>query len=223
MSRRRLWFLLGGLALIAVFVAVRRELGIELDPESIRAAVDRLGFWGPLAYVAIVALRIPLGLPSGFALVGGGLVFGFVEATLYGATGLLISAVGVFLISRWVGRETIESRVPARLRYLLDIAGSRVGALFVALGTAYPLSPLSSFPIVAGITSMAVTVFTLAAAAGSVGRAGLYAYFGSRIADADPLQLLGAGALFVAAAVIPLAFATPRAWVFQAFARRDER
>ena len=221
MSRRRIRFALGGIALIAVFVALRRALGLELEPNSIRESVDRLGVWGPLAYVAIVALRIPLGVPSGIALIGGGLVFGSVEGTLYGAAGLLISAIAVFLGSRYVGREVIESRVPMRLRYLLDLAGSRAGALFIALGTAYPLSPITSFPLVAGVTTMAWPVFALASGTGSLGRAAIYTYFGSRLIDSDPRQLLGAGALFLAAVLLPLALPAPRAWLFQAFARRD--
>lgn len=222
MSRRRIRFALAALALIAVFVALRRALGIELEPESIRDSVDRLGVWGPLVFVAIVALRIPLGVPSGLALIGGGLVFGGVEGTLYGAAGLLISAIAVFLGSRYVGREVIESRVPVRLRYLLDIAGSRVGAVFVAFGTAYPLSPFTSFALVAGITSMATPVFALASGTGSLGRAAIYTYFGSRLIEADPSQLFAAAAVFLVAVLVPLALPTPRAWLLQAFNRRDE-
>src|SRR2546427_8173189 len=154
MSRRRLGIVLGVLVLIAVFSALRRSLGIELEPESIRDAVERLGIWGPLAFVALVALRIPLGVPSALALIGGGLVFGSLEGTLYGAAGLLISALAVFLGARWAGREAVEARVPGRLRYLLDVVGSPLGALFIAVGTAYPRSPITAFPVVAGVTRM---------------------------------------------------------------------
>jgi uncharacterized membrane protein YdjX (TVP38/TMEM64 family) len=221
MSRRQWGIGLGALAVIAGFAALRRALGIELEPDSIRRAVEQLGFWGPAVFVAIVALRVPLGVPSGFALIGGGLVFGSLEGTLYGAAGLLISGVAVFLGSRLAGREAIEARVPERLRYLLDVAGSRVGALFVAVGTAYPLSPITSFPLVAGVTSMALPVFAIATGAGSLGRAALYTYFGSRLVDADPAQLLGAGGLFVVAVLAPLALPTPRSWLLQALARSD--
>ncbi len=221
MSRRRLGIVLGVLALIAVFVALRRTLGLELAPESIREAVARLGLWGPLVFVAIVALRIPLAVPSAFALIGGGLVFGRVEGTLYGAAGLLISALAAFLGSRWAGRSAVEARVPMRLRYLLDVAGSRLGALFVALGTAYPLSVITSYHLLAGVTGMSLPVFAIAAGTGSLGRAALYTYFGSRLVDANPAELLGAGALLVAAMLLPLAFPAPRAWLLQAFERSD--
>src|SRR5438128_10031832 len=117
MSRRRIAIVVGVVALLAAFASLRRALGIELEPASIRESVDRLGVWGPLAFVAIVALRIPLGVPSAIALIGGGLVFGSIEGTIYGAAGLLISAIAVFLAARWAGREAIESRVPPRMRF----------------------------------------------------------------------------------------------------------
>jgi uncharacterized membrane protein YdjX (TVP38/TMEM64 family) len=134
----------------------------------------------------------------------------------------LISAIAAFLGSRWVGREAIETRIPARMRYLFDLAGSRMGAVVVALGTAYPLSLITSLHLVAGVTSMSLPVFAVAAGTGSLGRAALYTYFGSRLIDADPVEMLGVGAIFVAALVFPLVFPAPRGWLLQAFARNGQ-
>jgi uncharacterized membrane protein YdjX (TVP38/TMEM64 family) len=223
LSRRTIGIALASVALIAFFAALRRALGIHLDPTSIRDAVDGFGFWGPAVFVAIVALRIPLAVPSALVLMGGGIMFGAVEGTLYGAMGLLISATVAFLGSRWAGRDAIEARIPVRMRYLLELAGSRMGALVVALGTAYPVSVITSFHVVAGVTSMSLPVFAVAAGTGSLGRAALYTYFGSRLLDADPVELLGVGALFALALFVPLAFPVPRAWLLGAFERRDDR
>ena len=160
-------------------------------------------------------------MPSALVLIGGGLVFGTIEGTLYGAAGLLLSALAMFVGSRWAGREAVEARVPARLRYLLDVAGSRVGVLFIALGTAYPLSPITSYHLLAGVTGMALPVFAAAAAIGSLGRAALYTFFGSSLIDAEPGQLLLASGIFVLALLVPLAFPAPRAWLLQALERRN--
>jgi uncharacterized membrane protein YdjX (TVP38/TMEM64 family) len=221
LSRRTVAIVLGAIAVAALFFTLRRVLGLELSPDSIRDAVDRLGVWGPLAFIAIVALRIPLMVPSALVLMGGGIAFGIVEGTLYGATGLLITAIAAFLGSRWAGRDAIEARIPARMRHLFDLAGSRMGALAVALGTAYPASVITSFHLVAGVTSMSLPVFAIAAGTGSLGRAALYTYFGSRLVAADPMDLLGVGALFAVALLLPLAFPAPRAWLLQAFERSD--
>ena len=222
-SRRTIVIVIAAVALIAAFWTLRRTLGIELNPESIRASVDRLGVWGPLAFVAIVALRIPLAVPSAIVLIGGGVIFGSVEGTLYGAAGLLISAVAAFLGSRWAGRAAVEARVPTRMRYLFDLAGSRMGALVVAIGTAYPLSVITSLHLIAGVTTMSLPVFAIAAGTGSSGRAALYTYVGSRLDDADPVEMLGVGALFAVAMLLPLAFPAPRMWLLQAVERRDPK
>jgi uncharacterized membrane protein YdjX (TVP38/TMEM64 family) len=219
LSRRTVVILLVAAVVLAGFTALRRALGLELNPESIRDSVDQLGFWGPFAFVGIVALRIPLAVPSALILMGGGILFGSVEGTLYGAAGLLISAIGVFLGSRWAGREAVEKRIPVRMRYLFELAGSRIGALVVALGTAYPISVITSFHLVAGVTSMSLPAFIAGAGTGSLGRAALYTYFGSRLVDPDPVEMLGVAAAFAAALLLPLAFPAPRAWLLQAFER----
>jgi len=221
MSRRKLALVLGGIVLLAAFLTLRRALGLELKPDTIRAAVDEMGVWAPLVFVGIVAFRVPLMVPSALILIAGGLVFGSVEGTLYGAAGLVLSALVLFLSARWAGREVVEARLPARLRYPLEVAGSRAGALFIAVGTAYPLSLISAYPLLAGVTGMALPIFLLAVGTGSLGRAALYTYFGSSLADAEPGQLLVAGGLVLAALLVPLVFPGSRAWLLQAVARRE--
>jgi uncharacterized membrane protein YdjX (TVP38/TMEM64 family) len=220
MRRKWLW-VLGALALFAAFVLLRRALGLGLEPDRIRESVDEMGVWAPLVFVAIVAFRIPLMVPSALILIAGGLVFGSVEGTLYGAAGLVLSALVLFLTSRWAGRDAVEARLPARLRGALEIAGSRAGALFIAAGTAYPLSLISAYPLLAGVTGMALPVFLIAVGTGSLGRAALYTYFGSSLADAEPAQLLLAGGIVLASLLVPLVFPGSRAWLLQATARRE--
>lgn len=220
MARR--WIRLGvGLAvLVAVFVALRGALGLELDPAAIGAAMERLGPFAPLAFVGLVVFRVPLGLPSQLVLIGGGAVFGALEGTLYGAVGLLLSALVYFVAARWAGRQAVESRLPERLRGLLDVAASRAGALFMAVGTAYPFGPITSYHLLAGITAMSVAVFTLAVGAGALVRAALYTAFGSALMEGDGRAMLGAGACALIALFLPLAFSGPRGWLLQAMGRR---
>jgi uncharacterized membrane protein YdjX (TVP38/TMEM64 family) len=207
-----------GFALVAVFFTLRRAIGIDLNPESMRLAVAGLGIWAPLVFVGIVVFRIPLMVPSALVLMAGGLLFGTGLGTLYGALGLVVSAMVVFFTARWAGRAAIETRVPERLRYLLDIAASRAGAVFIAVGSAYPMSPITTYHVVAGMTGMHVAWFLLAAGVGCAGRAALYTYFGSSLVDADPLQMGIAGGLLLAALVVPLAFPPSRAWLLGALA-----
>lgn len=220
MRRRWVAIALGAALLVAGFLALRAGLGLEFSPGSIGVAVQRLGPLAPLAYVGIVVFRVPLGMPSQLVLVGGGALFGAIEGTVYGATGLLLSALVYFLGARWAGREAVEARLPERFRGLLELASSRAGALFVGAGTAYPFGPITSYHALAGITGMALWAFAAAVAAGSLVRAGLYTAFGSALIAGDVATMLGALALAAAVVLLPLCFRGSRAWLLQALGRR---
>jgi len=208
--------LVASVLVAAAFVAMRRALGLELAPESLRGAVKEAGVWAPLVYVGIVAFRVPLGLPSQLVLVGGGLVFGTVAGTVYGAIGLLASALALFAGARWAGREAVEARVPDRLRPLLDVASSRVGVIFMALGTGYPLGPITVYHLIGGVTAMPFPLFAISVALGSVIRAAIFTFFGSSLVSGQIGTLLWATVILVLAVLLPLVFPRSRAWLLQA-------
>lgn len=224
MRSRRAWALLGvGVLAIAGFVVLRRALGLELNPHSLQEAVADLGIWGPLVYVGIVAFRAPLGLPSGVVLIGGGLAFGALTATLCGALGLTLSAVATFLAARMAGRASIESRLPDRMRPLIELAGSRLGAIAVSVGTAYPFGPVTLFCLLAGVTGMALAVFVVAVGTGALGRAALFTFFGNRIVEEGARGALEGAVVMALVVVIPLLIPRTRRWVFAVLRAREPR
>jgi uncharacterized membrane protein YdjX (TVP38/TMEM64 family) len=218
-THRMLRLLVLGAVVVIGVVALRRGLGID-DPESLQAAVADLGIWGPVAYTGIVALRIPLMLPSALVLMAGALLFSAVTATLCGAVGLTLSALGFFLGARLAGRQSVEARIPARMRPLLDLAGSRLGALFVGIGTAYPFGPITFFHVLAGVTSMGVLAFLVFVAGGAVARAGLYTFFGRRLIEGDANSLLQAGLVTAALLALPMLIPRTRRFVLEALRGR---
>jgi uncharacterized membrane protein YdjX (TVP38/TMEM64 family) len=223
MEKRKLAAVLGvSGVLVVAFALLRRSMGIDFDPESLRAGVGALGVWAPLVYVGVVAFRVPLGLPSQIVLVGGGLLFGTRAGTLYGALGLALSAVLLFLSARWAGRETLERRLPDSMRALLEVAGSRVGAIFIAVGTGYPLGPITMYHLLAGVTGMALTTFVVAATLGSVVRSATFTYFGSSLLAGDAAGLLKAAGLLLLVLLVPLLVPGSRSWLMQTIWRRGE-
>jgi uncharacterized membrane protein YdjX (TVP38/TMEM64 family) len=207
-------------SLVVGLYVLRQEMGFEFSVESLRGVVAEMGVWGPLFYMGLVAFRVPLGLPSQVMLVGGGLVFGTVAGTLYGALGLAFSAVVLFIGSRWAGRTTLETRLPERLRPLLGVAGSRAGVAFIAVGTGFPLGPVTMYHLMAGVTGMSLGAFSLAALVGSFVRSGTYTYFGSTLASGELDRILLGALLLGAAFVVPLLFPGPRSWLLQAVGMR---
>ena len=206
-------------ALFAGLLWLRGQSGVELSAESLRDAVARLGAWAPLVYVLVVAFRVPLGAPSQLVLVGGGLLFGTLAGTFYGVLGLVLSAVVLFGGARWAGHESVVARLPGRFQPLLDIASSRAGVAFVAVGTGYPFGPVTMYHLAAGLTRMSISSFTLAVTLGSAVRSLTYTYFGSSAVSGSLGEILQALLLFSSALLIPLLFRRPRSWIMQALGR----
>ena len=204
--------LVGGL----IFVAgawVRMEFGIGLNPASLRPLVEETGAWAPLIFVAIASSRMFLGLPSQLILVVGGACFGTAFGMLYGGLGLVISGHIIVFAARGAGRDSVEGRMPEKLRPLFDRAGRQLGALFIFVGTAYPIGFLTAYNAIAGVTKLPIWRFAPAIAAGSLIRAGIYAHFGSSLLEDSLEPMLKSAAIIGAVAVLPLLFPRSRRWI----------
>jgi uncharacterized membrane protein YdjX (TVP38/TMEM64 family) len=208
--------LIVGIILLTVILLgsqLRTSLGIDLDVESVRAFADGLGPLGPLLFVGVVAGRGLLALPSQVVLIAAGLCFGTVVGTFVGATGLMLSGLGVFLGVRYAGRGEIEKRVGKRLGRILDASGQRAGAVALALGSGYPISPLTPIHAAAGLTPMTLGVFVLAAFSGGALRASVFSYFGDAITESSRMGFVYAVAALLFALALPLCFERGRSWL----------
>ena len=201
-----------GLGLLALGIFVRTQLGINLDPESIRLWVLSAGPIAPILCVAMVAGRSVIGLPSQVVLIVAGLSFGTFWGTVYGALGLEITGLVTFQLARTAGRESVHRKIPQRLRPIVARAGERPGAVFVAVATGYPIGVLTAYHALAGVTSMKFGVFAFSLGLGATARAATYAYFGNSLM-AGEFKLVGiATAVILGLLALPLVFPSGRAF-----------
>ena len=187
--------ILAAVAIVGAFVFARSALGLEWGLDSIRETVDRMGPWGPVVFVTMVSFRQFLLLPHMLVLVAGGLAFGTVEGTVYGAIGILNSAMGIFALTRWFGAESVRVRLSPRLQPVLDRAATRGGVGTLALVNAYPFMTITVFHAAAGLTKMRFWAFAAAIALTSPIRTWTYAYFGAALMDGSPVHVAGATAV----------------------------
>jgi len=183
--------------LVGAGLYARQAFGLDGDLKSIREAIGRMGIWGPIVYIAIVSFRQLLLVPHMVALVVGGLVFGTLGGTLYGAVGLFNSAIGIFLLTRWFGAGGFRKRLSPRLQRALSRASTRGGVGTLALVNAYPFMTITVFHAAAGLTKMRVAAFALAIAVTSPIRSWVYAYFGSAIVEGSIRHIVAATAIIL--------------------------
>lgn len=109
-SRAR--FLLG-LVYLSLLVAL---LVLDVDPQRGRAWLLESGAWGLLAYAAAFSLLQPVGLASHLFVVTAALVWSPWIALGASWVGALGAGTVAFAFARYVGRDWVQQRMPAKLR-----------------------------------------------------------------------------------------------------------
>jgi uncharacterized membrane protein YdjX (TVP38/TMEM64 family) len=121
-ARSRRWLLRAAvvLGIVGVVAAVVTSGVLDrfTDADELRATVESAGVWGPLLFVGLMVLLVPLNVP--------GLLFVIPATTLFGTVGgVVLSLIGGFLASaigivgaRRIGRDALVRRLPPRLKRL---------------------------------------------------------------------------------------------------------
>lgn len=161
---------------------IHMRSGIEWSSVALRDYVAAMGLYGPVAFVAIMALRPFLALPSWLVLIACGMLFGPWLGALYGAIGGLIGGALIFGIARAFGRDAVQSRIGGALRIFDDLLARR-GVPWLALYTTIPISPLTPIFASAGVSRMRLTPFCAAIAIGLLPRSGVFTFAGRAFGD----------------------------------------
>ena len=114
--RLRTALLLAALVSIVVVAFTSGLVDHVSDQERLQATVEGAGLWGPVLFVGLMVLLVPLNVP--------GLVFVIPSTTLFGlGGGIALSLLGGFLASavgivaaRHLGRDAFATRMPARVK-----------------------------------------------------------------------------------------------------------
>jgi uncharacterized membrane protein YdjX (TVP38/TMEM64 family) len=208
-----------GVAVVATALllghAIRQGLDMELSPGGIQAAVDRLGWRGPLVFFLLTTFRQFLALPAWLLLPAGGLCFGPALGTALGGGALIVSGCFKFGLARWLGRDWFRARFGARFEQL-ERRLDRLGPVVIGLSTAHPLGVLSPLHWGAGLSSIRFTPFVVALVLGAPVRAFAFSAFGATLVDPGTTEFLVGSLGLGALALLPLAHRGVRTRLFGA-------
>lgn len=199
---------------------LRGALGIEWSTDGVRTLVSDAGVWAPILFVLLLVFRILLVIPSVILLPAGGLLFGVVEGSIYGAIGLTLSGLVNYGLVQWAGPQAFLARISPRFRGILRIARSKAGGGAVVVISAYPFGPITIAQLGAAIAGMSLATFFVAVATGSLIRSATFSLFGASLVESD--RLGWASLAMAAALIVPLLVPRSRAWLMQSFGKASD-
>ena len=212
MSKKKLLIVAVLVALVVAYFAF--GLGRFLSLEYIKsrqadlaalASEKPLGVGGAFLaiYVAVTALSLP---GAAIMTLAAGAIFGLVVGTLIVSFASSIGATLAFLAARYVLRDSVQSRLGARLADI-DKGVEKEGAFYLFTLRLVPLVPFFVINLVMGLTKMKARTFYWVSQLGMFAGTIVYVNAGTQLAKIDSLRgILSPGliASFVLLGLFPL-------------------
>lgn len=209
---------------VAAMLVAARQLGVFqqfADPAGVKQALVQLGVAGYLAFIAVYALLQPFGFPAMVLTFAAPLIWPWPVAFGLSLTGATAASCVGFLFARFVARDWVSTRIPARYRRYDDALGRRAFATVLLLRLMFWMSsPLHTF---FGVSQVGFMAHLWASLLAYVLPILLISVFGERIVD---VALAAPRGLWIAAAVAVVLLAPAllflRRRVVQAATRRRQ-
>ncbi|MGH7958808.1 MAG: TVP38/TMEM64 family protein [Opitutaceae bacterium] len=161
-------------------------------------AIERLGPWGPVLFVAIYIVATVLFLPGSVLTLGAGAVFGVVLGSVYVSIGSTLGATAAFLVGRYLARGWVAKKVEGNASFAaIDRAVAGEGWKIVGLTRLSPAFPFSLLNYAFGLTRVRLRDYVLASWIGMMPGTVMYVYVGSLArAAGDRQRTVGEWALY---------------------------
>jgi uncharacterized membrane protein YdjX (TVP38/TMEM64 family) len=156
-----------------------------------------------LVYVTVTGLSIPGASPLTLVY---GWYFGFWQAVLLVSFASTAGATLAFLMSRYLLRESVQTRFGDRLQAFNDRL-EKEGAFYLFTLRLIPAVPFFVINLVMGLTPMKAVTFWWVSQIGMLPGTMVYVYAGSRVPNLTVLASEKAGAVFSPAQLLQLAIA----------------
>jgi uncharacterized membrane protein YdjX (TVP38/TMEM64 family) len=145
MTPQRLRALRIGVVLIAAGILVLAYvLGVFhqfAEPARLARTLLRLGIWGYVAFVVTYALLQPFGVPGTVFVVAASLIWPWPIAFALSMIGTMAASVVGFSFARFVARDWVSRRIPARFRKYDDAMARRAFAKVFVLRFVFWMPP----------------------------------------------------------------------------------
>ncbi|WP_437996811.1 VTT domain-containing protein [Sorangium sp. So ce185] len=198
---------LGAVAAVAALLVVAQRAGVFEtfgEPARIKQALVELGPWGYVAFVAAYAALQPFGVPGTVFIVAAPLIWPWPTAFALSMAGTMAASVVGFSFARFVARDWVARRVPARFRAYDEALEKRAWLTVFVLRLVFWMPPM--LHVFFGVSRVPFWTHFWGSLAGYVLPLLATAYFGPKVFDflrgAPPAVWVGMGAMTVAIALV---------------------
>lgn len=142
--------------------------------------IDRLGHWGPLAFIFIYTVTCIFFVPSFIFTFASGVLFGFWKGVLLSLIGTGLGSVGAFLTGRYLARNRVKRVFASNQEFhRLNAAIRKKGWKIVLLARLSPVFPFLIGNYAFGLTPLRPWHYMFASMTGSIPSASVYTYAGT--------------------------------------------
>ncbi|MEG4580682.1 TVP38/TMEM64 family protein [Microcoleus sp. MON1_C5] len=169
--------------LLALLIVATRSAYVQDVLRTLLMRIEDLGWWGPVAFVAIYNLATVLFVPGSVLTLGGGAIFGLWWGSVYVFAASTLGAVFAFAIGRYLCRDRVVKYMESHPKFkALDRAVSQEGLKIVFLTRLCPLFPFNLLNYALGITQVSLKDYVLGSL-GMIPGTIMYVYSGSLVGN----------------------------------------
>lgn len=198
---------IGVVAVVLVGLAVAYRSGAlawAAHPGDLARSLVAMGPWGYVAFIAAYAALQPFGVPGTVFIVAAPLIWPWRTAFALSMTGTMLASVIGFSFARFVARDWIAARIPARFRKYDDALARRPFQTVVVLRLILWMPQVLHFFL--GVSRVPFWTHVWGSLVGYVPTLLLVSYLGGEMFDASgkmqPQAWPILGALFVASLLV---------------------
>jgi len=168
--------IVGALIVVGLLVYFGRQATPYV--KQFTAWVDSLGVWAPAVFIVGYIVATVGFVPGSILTLAAGAIFGLLWGTIYVFIGASIGACLAFLVSRYLARGWVETKLEGQPRFkAIDRAVGKDGGKIVALLRLAPVFPFNLLNYALGLTNVRFAHYALACFAMIPGTL-LYVYYG---------------------------------------------
>jgi len=151
------------LVLAGLFI-IGRALNLQeyLQEDRLRRIIASCGMWGPVVYLLVLTIAPSLLLPALPIIVAGGILFGPWGGVVYSILGASAASILAFLVSRYLARDWVATKISGSKLAHLDNLVARHGWKIVVLTRLIVVLPFFLLNYAFGLTRINFLPYALA-------------------------------------------------------------